>query len=215
MAIRLEPRILRIDTWNDFVSGTEVCESLEHGRRELDATERFIRRFKEGEKPAPVKGKWSGAAKVLYTLTYDPHDQGLRPVEAEDGIFYTFKMAGSVTVMGTKKNARGPRRHLYFDVDDSFAFLEEKSFEVTVEYLDAGSGSFSLEYDSGDRKLHGAGQFTKSAGEQVFRGSGEWRTAKFTLPDAVFGNAQSGGADFRFAVEKRGLTIRGVQVTKK
>jgi hypothetical protein len=86
---------------------------------------------------------------------------------------------------------------------------------VAVEFLDLGEGSFSLEYDSGDRTLPAERRVVKSAGSVRFTGTGGWRTETFQLPDASFGNGQPGGTDFRFTVEGRGLSVRSVIVMKK
>jgi hypothetical protein len=214
VAQRLGARLVVIRSWNGFQEGSEACESREHGRSRLDSTLRFARRFKMNERPTVPKGKWTGARRIFWSLKYNPNDQGLRPVAAEDGLFDTAEFAG-LKLLTTKENRGGAWRHLYFDVDDTFALAESRSVEVTVEFLDAGKGCFALQYDSADAQLQGDGRFVKSAGEVPFEGTGELRTVSFHLADAYFGNAQRGGADFRIAVEKRGIAVRAVQVAPR
>ena len=83
-----------------------------------------------------------------------------------------------------------------------------------MEFFDTGEGSFSLEYDSGDRTLPAEQRVIKSAGQVRFTNTGEWRLESFKLPDAVFGNGQPGGSDFRLSTDKRGLSIRMVMVRR-
>lgn len=211
-AIRLEPRMVLLESWNGPADG--VAETAERKRKYLDLTHRFVRDFKVNEKVVLPKGKWTAATQVAYTAVYTPHEEGLRPVPTEDGLFDAVKLRG-FEALSTRENKKGTVRRLCFDVDDSFCWFETRSFLVAVEFLDLGEGSFSLEYDSGDRTLPAEGRVVKSAGSVRFTGTGEWRTETFQLPDASFGNGQPGGSDFRFSVEKRGLAVRSVMVLKK
>ena len=60
---------------------------LQHhlGHLRADVVERCLRDFRLGEKTPLPKGKWTGAAKALYTAKYNPHEQGLRAVETPEG----------------------------------------------------------------------------------------------------------------------------------
>jgi hypothetical protein len=211
-AVRLEPRMVLLESWNGAADG--VAETAERKRKYLDLTHRFARDFKVNEKVVLPKGKWSDATQVAYTALYTPHEEGLRPVPADDGLFDAVKLRG-FEALSTKENKKGPVRRLYFDVDDSFCWFETRSFLVAVEFLDVGEGSFSLEYDSGDRTLPAERRVVKSAGSVRLTGTGEWKTQTFTLPDASFGNGQAGGSDFRLSIENRGLMVRSVMVIKK
>ncbi|HLY75248.1 MAG TPA: hypothetical protein VKU80_14100, partial [Planctomycetota bacterium] len=184
-AVRLEPRLVLLDSWNGAADG--VAETPERKRKYLDLTHRFTRDFKVNEKIVLPRGKWSDATQVAYTAVYTPHEEGLRPVSTEDGLFDAVKLRG-FEGLSTKENKKGPVRHLCFDVDDSFCWFETRSFLVAVEFLDLGEGSFWLEYDSGDRTLPAEQRIVKSAGSVRFTGSGEWKTETFRLPDASFGN---------------------------
>lgn len=210
--IRLEPRLVMLESWNGVADG--VAETPERKRKYLDLTHRCVRDYKVNEKIVLPKGKWTGASQVVYTSVYNPHDQGLRPVTVEDGLFDAVRLRG-FEALSTKENKRGTVRRLHFDVDDSFCYFDTRSFVVAVEFLDLGEGSFSLEYDSGDRILSSELRVVKSAGSVRFTGSGEWKTETFQLPDASFGNGQPGGSDFQLSTDKRGLVVRSVIVLKK
>jgi hypothetical protein len=211
-AIRLEPRLVVIESWNGAADG--VSETSERKRKYLDLTHRFVRDFKVDEKFSLPKGKYTAEKHVAYTIVYTPHDQGLRPVLGEDGLFEEIR-AGAIQALTSKETKKGTVRRICFDVDDSFCYFEKRAFEIVVEFLDAGEGSFSLEYDSADRSLPAAERVVKSAGQVRFTNSGEWRMESFKLPDAVFGNGQPGGSDFRLASDKRGLSIRTVMVLRR
>ncbi len=214
VALRLEPRWLAIETWNGAAEGTDVAESKEHQRKYLEATENRLRRFRLGEKMALPKGKWTGAPKALYTAKYYPHEQGLGPVATAEGAFEYIQLRG-IAMLLSKEGKAGARRLLCLDVDDSFSFFERRSFDVEVEFLDSGEGVFSLEYDAWDKALEMGPRAVKSAGERRFTATGEWRTEKFDLPDARFGNLQPGGSDFRLVTEKRGLAVRRISLIPK
>jgi hypothetical protein len=211
-AIRLEPRQILIETWNGAADG--VNEAGDRKRKYLDLTARFTRDFKVNEKPILSRSKWTNETKVGYTSVYSPREQGLRAVAVEDGLIDEVRLRG-FEALCTKENKKGTVRRICFDVDDSFWFFDKRSFQVAVEYLDLGEGSFSLEYDSADKSLPAEQRVVKSAGSATFTGSGEWRTHSFDLPDAMFGNSQPGGSDFRLSVDKRGLSVRAVLVLKK
>lgn len=91
---------------------------------------------------------------------------------------------------------RGNDRHVYFAVDDGFAFRGDSvELYVTIDYFDTGSGSLRLAYDS---TAGGALEARyKDGGEVTLHGSGRWRRHTFHLVDAFFGNRQNRGADFR------------------
>lgn len=211
-AIRLEPRMVLIETWNGAEDG--VAETPERKRKYLDLTHRFVRDFKVNEKIVLPKGKWTAATQVAYTAMYSPNEQGLRLVQTEEGRVDPVKLRG-FEALTTKENKKGTIRRICFDVDDSFSYFDTRPFMVAVEFLDLGEGSFSLEYDSGDRRLSSEDRVLKPAGTVRFTGTGEWKTETFSLPDAAFGNGQPGGSDFRLSVDKRGLAVRSVMVIKK
>ena len=100
--------------------------------------------------------------------------------------------------------------YMYFQVDDGFLFQETDGRDVTieVEYLDSGSGSFSIDYDSSNSAF-------KSTGSASFTGSGLWRHHRFNISDAYFGNNQNGGADFRLVRTGGDLFVRRIRVIKE
>jgi hypothetical protein len=211
-AIRLEPRLILIESWNGAADG--VSEAGDRKRKYLDLTQRFTRDFRVNEKPMLAKGKWTAESKVGYTVLYTPHEQGIRSVTVDDGLVDLVRLRG-FEALSTKENKKGTVRRMCFDVEDSFWYFDKRSFQVVVEYLDLGEGSFSLEYDSADKTLPADQRGVKPAGTVDFANSGEWRTHSFELPDALFGNGQPGGSDFRLSVDKRGLSVRAVLVMKK
>ena len=63
-----------------------------------------------------------------------------------------------------------------------------------------------------DRTLPAEQRAVKSAGKILFTNTGDWRVETFKLPDAIFGNGQPGGSDFRLSSDRRGLSIRMVML---
>ena len=66
-----------------------------------------------------------------------------------------------------------------------------------MEYLDTGSGSLALQYDSNTGNTLPA--FYKNGGSVALTGTGAWLRKVFHVTDAYFGNRQNAGADFRIA----------------
>ncbi|QEG36363.1 hypothetical protein [Bythopirellula goksoeyrii] len=99
---------------------------------------------------------------------------------------------------------------LYFQVDDSFLLQDTNGRDVTieVEYLDSGPGQFNAKYDS-------TTDSQKATEPAVLTGSGQWRTHRFQLSDAYFGNNQNGGADFLLEKIGGNLFVRRVRVIKE
>lgn len=119
-------------------------------------------------------------------------------VSSDDG------MTGPVTINGRdcRQNVDLTKDfYFYFAVGDGFAFQGNRpDVYITLEYLDGGSGTISLQYDSdmgSDRPA-----FYRHGGDVVLTGdpaAPAWKRATFHLADAYFGNRQNANADFRFA----------------
>lgn len=210
--LRIDARWVLVETWNG--EGNGVGETPERGRKYVEITRRFLRHFHVGEKVPLAKGKQSGAKRVYYHAIHEPHEQGLAPLKTRDAAFGHFFFRG-VQMLSTLEVPGQKRRHLAFDVDDSFAWFDVKSYEVEVEYLDVGEGRFVLEYDSGDRLLAPAARACKRAGEVELGGTGEWKVATLSLPDARFGNQLGDGEDLRIAIEGRGIAVKRVVITPR
>ncbi len=101
--------------------------------------------------------------------------------------------------------------YMYFNVDDGYIFDGANSVTINVTYLDQGTDSWELQYDS-------TGDAARSAGIVTKTNSGEWKQASFHLDDARFANRQPGGgkypgSDFRIWNRVDGdETIHFVQV---
>ncbi len=212
IAAEEKPTFVVVESWNDYGAATEIGESKEHGREYIDATARFADRVRKGEPIPNPGGAYSKAPKVIWNLKVEPNEAGLKPVEVEEGPFDVAELTG-IRMLTTKQAGKEETRRVHFAVDDTFRFHEKRGYAIDVEFLDKGRGTFTLEYDSADATKSGAERWCKQGGEEPFTDSGEWKFATFRVNDALFGNRQPGGADFRLVVKKRGLTIRRVSVT--
>jgi hypothetical protein len=123
---------------------------------------------------------------------------------------YQVESAAATTAAGGGRRASGGA--IYFDVND--AYLQNGlasggravgEILIGVEYLDAGSGSFSLVYDGP------AGEQT--AGSIQLRGTNGWRRAAFSARGGRFGNAMA-GADFRVVSPSSDLVVRDVVLSR-
>lgn len=104
-------------------------------------------------------------------------------------------------------------RYMYFKVDDSFAFeMENGDVTIEVEYYDStGNTVLGLQYDS-TSSVPTKPAFTAHPQNITTTGSDTWRTVRFEIPDAFFGNRQNGGADFRLTFGGKKLNVNRVWV---
>jgi autotransporter-associated beta strand protein len=104
-------------------------------------------------------------------------------------------------------------RYMYFKVADSFAYqMENGDVTIEVEYYDiTGNTVVGLQYDS-TSTVPANPAFTNHPQNITTTGSNTWRTVRFEIADAYFGNRQNGGADFRFNFNGKKLNINRVWV---
>jgi hypothetical protein len=105
-------------------------------------------------------------------------------------------------------------RYVYFRIDDSFKWADQMVVDIEVEYFDRGTGCFLIEYDGPDPNAPFNGAYTASKSCVTLGDSGQWKIAKFRLPQARLLNSQNGGADFRIVAQAQGLCLRRVKVMR-
>ena len=123
-------------------------------------------------------------------------------------------ITGNGDVMPVVDGNVDPDCAMRFDIDDELMFAGKPTpkVKIEIEYLDNGTDTFNVQYDSFYGERSDGNIFTDS---QIVTktGSGEFKTAKIILNDAFFANRQYGG-DFRIWDRFDGAeTIRWVKVT--
>ncbi|HEY3281298.1 MAG TPA: carboxypeptidase-like regulatory domain-containing protein, partial [Armatimonadota bacterium] len=105
------------------------------------------------------------------------------------------------TQYGFRTDPDNAQHMLYCDVDDTFIKDGQPTREVwvSIEYLDSGVDTLTLQYDSGPDGIAAA---FKDAGVITKGGTGLFRTAIYHLTDASFANREQSVADFR--IDDRG-----------
>jgi hypothetical protein len=135
-----------------------------------------------------------GRATVCDTLGATDTECGLQRRDNDDG--------RSEPVEGGRKTLNG---YLYFAVtDDLVPPGSAHTATITVDYLDQGTTTWNVQYDSTGEAYRGSASVTNT-------GTGTWKQATFTLPDAGFGNRQNAAADFRLSTGA-GFVIAKVHV---
>ena len=205
------PAIVAVETWNEWHEGTDVAPSREYGRQYVALTRRFADQWRAGRR-APLDGPYANAPTVWAGFEHGALPGGLTVRTGGDGLAKIVELGG-VRCIRAIPNDAGPHRYLYVRVDDSFAFGGGPPLRVTVRYRDAGTDSFSLEYDSRQASAPHAGAY-KTAGTVQRTDTGAWNEATFDLPDPLFIGRQNHGADFRLAVPNGSLEVRRVVVTR-
>ncbi len=221
-------RIVHVETWDEMHEGTDICESVEYGRKYIDLTRHYVEHFKAGtvpdehvtlKHPDPVSrppdmktGKEYAGAEAV-SLKVDGRrlvTAGIYPVKQGDGRYAVLEHAGRWYIAS---DPDFDTRYIYFTLADPFWFDSRGPVELTIEYLDEGAGTFQLQYDSHNRKAPLSGAYANS--DTVSRGdTGTLKKHTFRLPDARFANRENGGSDFRFFVNRGRLYIRSIELRK-
>lgn len=98
-------------------------------------------------------------------------------------------------------------KFIYLNVDDYYLTEKNLSLIAEVEYLDAGTGTFRIQYDKYNANFAND-KYANSADIQL-TDSGEWKTAKIRLDSAYLMNRQAiGGAPAQDTPFKRTADLR-------
>ncbi len=211
--LRRAPKIVILETWNEFHEGTSIADSREHGRQYIELTRKYVDQFRQGIVPPASDGPYRGAKSVEVVLGKVNTEHGLKLVENTDGLTTPASAAGEPCRESSQGKELG--RYIYFQIDDSFKWTRAMSVTVVVDYYDGDSGSFALEYDSHDPTAVMDGAYKDCAEQIALQGTHTWKTARLALPQARFEGSQNGGADFRIVVNTPRLQVRKVAVERQ
>ncbi|MFQ5942325.1 MAG: bifunctional serine/threonine-protein kinase/ABC transporter substrate-binding protein [Anaerolineales bacterium] len=148
-----------------------------------------------GEDDQPAAPIFASAQAISVNLGLADAEHGLAQLELGGDGRTKLAAIGNREARVTAPNGT-PGRFIYFQVDPSFIFRQETAVLVSVEYFDAGSHVFGLDYDSTDFSSALSGAFKHTENVQL-ENSNKWRTATFVLEDAYFADRQHRAADFR------------------
>jgi len=192
------PWMVHVETWNEWHEGTDVAHSREYGRLYIELTKLFADLWHQR---AHLKGDSDFEGKK--TISWEPgHDAGINVrASSGDGVWKASKVGGTEAITAAPNpELQGGGRYLYFNIDDAFAFdLYEQTTVVTVTYHDSGCSSFRPEYDSSNPDEGVFDGAFRSVPDVKVEGGGEWKTARFVLPECRFMN-RCNGVDFRLAI---------------
>ena len=207
------PKLVMVETWNEFHEGTDVVESREYGRQYIELTRKYADLFHANEQVAALSGPYSEAKSLTADFAKGRADGGVKVPSSGDGLTEETEVGGRRCVQSAP--SEHPSKYMYFDLDESFAFdLEPQPVAVEITYYDGGCASFALEYDSQDAQGSVREGAFKHAGATTIGGTNVWKTATFRIEDARFAN-RTNGSDFRLTVGGPGeLSIAAVKVSK-
>jgi hypothetical protein len=112
----------------------------------------------------------------------------------------------------TPKRVGNTWAYLYFVADDAFRQKVGSALVIQLEYLDAGSGEITLEYDSSKDRMPDHGAYKNHSLHIHRTDSGQWRTVRFHINDARFRGSENVGSDFRFYNGGDDLLVHSVRV---
>ncbi|MBN2473452.1 MAG: DUF5010 domain-containing protein [Pirellulales bacterium] len=205
------PWLLHLETWNELHEGTDICETVEYGRKYIELTRRYARKFHDRRRIDPAEGM----PRLEQVAASPEKSEGLKlvPLPDGDGPVVDGTVAGR-QAWSTKENRHSPvTRYLYFDVDYAFLYDGDEPVEVTVGYFDDGPDGFRLQYDSSDPELSGVGQQFREGPVQPIQGSKTWKEARFVVPHARFAG-RANGCDFRLACSNADLVVGHVSIRR-
>ena len=102
--------------------------------------------------------------------------------------------------------------YLYFSSSYEFRQKAVTALSIQVEYLDIGTGTIALDYDSTDQRAAFHGAYENNPAVIHCTNSGQWRKTRFHLPNARFRGSENCQTDFRFYNGGDDMIIRSVQV---
>lgn len=207
------PKLVMVETWNEFHEGTDVAESREYGRQYIELTRKYADLFHAGAQVELTTGPYARATELKADLGKGRADGGVRVSNAGDGLTVETEVGGKRCLQSAPNDTHG--RYIYFALDDGFVFdLDPQQITIEVEVYDGGAEGFILQYDSLDPRasIH-EGAF-KDGRRVALGGTNTWRRETFTLQDARFSN-RTNGSDFRLAVIGTGeLAVAGITIAK-
>jgi len=210
--LRRPANFVMVETWNEWHEGTDVAESKEYGRHYIELTRKYSDLFKNGWRPPWPKGAYSDAKSVSITLGATNREAGLKQIENEDGLTAPATLASRAARV--VQSAPGKVRYVYFAADDSFKASDTTTFTLEVDYFDAARGRLSVEFDGTDESAPFSGAYTRAPEHVQLGGTKSWRSVRFTLAGAKFGNGQNRGADFRLVVEAPEFAVGNVNLSR-
>lgn len=150
----------------------------------------------------------------VWTMLGEPNlDFGIRQKDDADGVTEAVEIDG----VWARKTVRGvsDNKYMYFDVADSFLFNVPSGIDVElgIQYLDRGTGTIWVQYDSHNPAGALNGAYTDALAFDL-TDSGEWKWITIPLRDVRFGNRQNAATDFRFGAGTGEFIVRQVYIKR-
>ncbi|MBN2246448.1 MAG: DUF5010 domain-containing protein, partial [Candidatus Aminicenantes bacterium] len=172
--------LVTIETWNEWHEGSEIAASKEYEKKYLDMTAKYIDLWK--------KTDYSTSPYVWFKPSVNPHISGLWPVDNLHNSTWKTKTIDNREGLYLSDRKKSISNGLYLDVNDSFSHSKKETFWITIEYLDQGSNSWFIQYDSMTDPR-------KNTHLVSLRNTRKWKLFTFKLTDAYFGGRMASGAD--------------------
>ncbi len=175
----------------------------------------------------------SGAPQSWRTLDIAAgRSEGIRQVPVVDGRIHQVQIAGR-RAQRLAPDTQSSAWYGYYRITDPALRGRERTLEMEVTWLDSGSRTLTVQYNSSDPAAVPF-EFAKLTpeyrpGASILTGnSGVWKTARFQLPQALLTGGMNGGADIRLmasggdvyvsrirmrAVSERWKPVEGAAVT--
>ncbi|MDP2727417.1 MAG: hypothetical protein Q8P59_07715, partial [Dehalococcoidia bacterium] len=204
-AIARSPQIAFIETWNYWVEGTAIADSVQYGRQYITATAQLAQAYKSSD--------YSSTTTASVTLDSTNTNSGLYQDELSTA-------ATTAVTIGGKTGRKATGDNMFFSVNDSFLYKGNygTTVDITIEYYDAASASggtdwFAIQYDGASAAFYPPSITEQNMVDIKNKGNSKtWKTKTFHFTDAYFGNRQDNRNDFVLK-SPGGLIVRQVTVT--
>ena len=154
--------------------------------------------------PAPIK--WQNYEKFLIQREI-PGGKTV-PVEQIDTGDYGYYGRDLILYTARRTDHANGSDYIYFNLDDNFLSSSEHAIEISVYYKDNNTANWQIQYNSQ------SGDYTPTA-SVTNTNDGQWKSARFTIKNTSFRNAQTGGQDFRiFNGGSQDITVSSVRVIR-
>ncbi len=208
MSPESRPWLVHLETWNELHEGTDICDSREYGRKYIELTRGYAELFHARAHIVPPASPHS----EIWATPVESVGLTISDKTNTDGLISQQTVAGKPAWV-TRPNKISAGRYMYVNAEDNFISSGDRTVEVTIEYLDAGAGGFSIQYDSSDPALDSFNRHFRPGHTQTLSGGNTWRTLTVKLPRARFFDGTN-GADLRLEAIGGDINIASVRIRR-
>ena len=163
---------------------------------------------------SPARGYFSFQAAKGAMTDWNIQNNYLSLYQTKQTLYYVPATSGDGSYVVTDGNDKKipSSKYMYLRINDQWLYNTNDGVDnvayIDVTYKDIGTGSFQIQYDGASNKYQTTSDVTKT-------NTGTYKTATFTVTDAIFINRQNNASDFRIWAKTDDLLVSAVTVRKQ